>query len=575
MPRRIHLELPAEDHPDEMAAGEIALLAAQAMQVPVQSLQEVRLHKYSFDARARHMRWVLTLEVWEQEEAAPPARVPTLTPIAKVSSQAPKAVVIGAGPAGLFAALDLLCGGFQVVVLERGKSVQDRRRDVAALNRGEAVDENSNYCFGEGGAGTYSDGKLYTRSGDPEAVREILEILVQHGAPESILTSWRPHVGSNRLPKVIEALRASLVAGGCDYRLECKAESLRVQNGRVTGVRLHDQQELPADLVVLATGHSSLQALQMATEAGAPAEAKGFALGVRVEHAQKWLDRRQYHGRKEQAHLPPSFYELKTACRERGVYSFCMCPGGWVVPSQTLPESLVVNGMSLSKRDSPYANSGIVVSLEPKDWCGRRGARWGWPETLRQAAALSQDPMLHEVIQDASGKAPVPVAEGRLPIHPAVDPFFGIRLQRALEALAWHAGGGANRAPAQRLDDFVAGNESLKEPLASSYLPGLKAADFRKILPKGLWQRLREGFLAFDAKIPGFLSEYGQMIGVETRTSSPVRLLRDTESLQSPGLSGLYPCGEGAGYAGGIISAALDGRRVAQAARLNLKGIQP
>ncbi|RMH01470.1 MAG: FAD-binding protein, partial [Planctomycetota bacterium] len=491
-------------------------------------------------------------------------------PIPPPPPAAPRAAVVGAGPAGLFCALELLRAGRRVVLLERGKEVQARRRDVAALNRGEPADPDSNYCFGEGGAGAYSDGKLYTRSGRPEQVRAVLEELVAHGAPPEILWSWRPHVGSNRLPKVIEAVRRSLLAGGAELRFGARVEALivaeRPDGGRrVRGVRLAGGEEIAAEAVVLATGHSALDAQRLAVAAGAPAEAKGFALGVRVEHPQAWLDRIQYRGARETAHLPPAFYELKTQVDERGVYSFCMCPGGWIVPSQAEPGTLVVNGMSLARRDSPFANSGLVVAVEPKDWCGKRGWRWGWPEVLRRAAAVSDHPLLHEEIADPRGGPPVRVAEGRLPVHPAIDPFFGVRLQVALETLAAHAGGGDNRAPAQRCDHFVAGAGEVAPPLPTSYRPGLTPADFDAILPRGVARRLRRAMREFDRLLPGFAGAEGQIVGVETRTSSPVRLRRDPETLAAPGLAGLHPCGEGAGYAGGIVSAAIDGRRVAAA----------
>jgi uncharacterized FAD-dependent dehydrogenase len=568
MPHRVVLWLPPERHPDRVSEGELRFAAGRELEVKPGEIAAVRLARYSFDARERHMEWRAALDVWlEGEELpTPPRREPAA--IDPPPAEAPHAVVVGSGPAGLFGALRLLRGGWRVSLFERGKPVQERRRDIAQLNRGEVADPDSNYCFGEGGAGTYSDGKLYTRSGDEGAVREVLEELVAHGAPERILASWRPHIGSNRLPKVVEALRQSLVDGGATVRFGARVEEILTRGGdapRACGVRTAGGEEVAADAVLLATGHSALDALRMAARAGARLEPKGFAMGVRVEHPQAWLDARQYHGAKDAADLPPAFYELTAQAHERGVYSFCMCPGGWVVPSQTDPTTLVVNGMSLSKRDSPYANSGLVVSVEPKDWCGKRGWRWGWPELLKRAAAISPHPLLHEVVADPRGGAPVEVASGRLPVHPEIDPLFGGRLQTALEVLAAHAGGGANRAPAQRCSDFLADRGAASEPLPSSYLPGLTAADFAALLPKGLVLRLREAMAEFERRLPGFAGEQGQMIGVETRTSSPVRVARDPRTLHAEGLPGLLPCGEGAGYAGGIVSAALDGRRAADA----------
>ncbi len=567
MPHRVVLWLPPDQHPDRVSPGELRFAAGRELGVKPGEIVELRLARYSFDARERHMEWRAALDVWLEGEEPPPASPREPAAIPAPAAGAPHAVVVGSGPAGLFAALRLLRGGWRVSLFERGKPVQERRRDIAQLNRGAAADPDSNYCFGEGGAGTYSDGKLYTRSGDEGAVREVLEELVAHGAPESILASWRPHVGSNRLPQVVEALRGTLLAGGAAVRFGARVEEVLTAGvpPRATGVRLAGGEEVAADAVLLATGHSALDALRMAASAGARLEPKGFAMGVRVEHPQAWLDERQYHGAKDAADLPPAFYELTAQARERGVYSFCMCPGGWVVPSQTDPGTLVVNGMSLSKRDSPYANSGLVVAIEPKDWCGKRGWRWGWPELLKRAAAVSEHPLLHEQVEDPRGGAPVDVAAGRLPVHPEIDPLFGVRLQTALEVLAARAGGGDNRAPAQRCSDFLADRGAASEPLPSSYLPGLTAADFAALLPKGLALRLREAMAEFERRLPGFAGEQGQMIGVETRTSSPVRLARDPHTLHAVGLPGLLPCGEGAGYAGGIVSAALDGRRAADA----------
>jgi len=567
MPRSFVLWLPPETHPDTLQEAELHFAAGRELELKPADIAAVRISRYSFDARKRHMQWRVAVDAWLADEA-PPAPVATApAPIPPPAADARHAVVIGAGPAGIFCALELLRGGCRVTLVERGKTVQDRRRDIAALNHGDPADPDSNYCFGEGGAGTYSDGKLYTRSGRPEEIRAVLEELVAHGAPESILSSWRPHVGSNRLPVVVEALRQSLLDGGAALRFGARAAELLVSDdgARVRGLRLADGEEIAADAVVLAAGHSALDSLRMAQAAGAPLEAKGFAMGVRVEHAQAWLDRQQYHGAKEHADLPPAFYELTAQIHERGVYSFCMCPGGWIVPSQTDPATLVVNGMSLAKRDSPFANSGLVVGVEPKDWCGKRGWRWGWPELLKKAAALSDHPLLHEEIEDPRGGPSFAVAEGRLPVHPAIDPCFGVRLQLALETVAAAVGGGANRAPAQRCSDFADAVGAESPPLETSYLPGLVGADFDAFLPRGLAMRLREAMQEFDRRLPGFAGESGQMIGVETRTSSPVRLLRGEGSLESPGLAGLYPCGEGAGYAGGIVSAALDGRRVARA----------
>jgi uncharacterized FAD-dependent dehydrogenase len=433
------------------------------------------------------------------------------------------------------------------------------------LNRGEGVERDSNYCFGEGGAGTYSDGKLYTRSGSKAEIRAVLAMLVAHGAPRDILASWRPHVGSNRLPEVVQALRATILRSGGVVRFRARVEALEGAPAagrpavRAVEVRAladgHVTRE-PCDAVVLATGHSALDSLLMAARAGARLEPKGFAMGVRIEHGQRWLDERQYGGLRGPCELPASFYELATQVEGRGVYSFCMCPGGFIVPATTAPERVVVNGMSLSRRDSPYANAGLVVQLEPEDWCGPRGEHWGFGALVAQARAL--------------GAELGPDRGAGMPAAPDDDPLFGVRLQLALEHVAAHLGGGANRAPVQRADLAAAGAAAEAPALPTSYRPGLTPADLGALLPPGMLARLKSALAEFDRRLPGFASEHGQLVGVESRTSSPVRIVRDPETLECPTVSGLYPCGEGAGYAGGIVSAALDGRRVAQAIAVRL-----
>jgi uncharacterized FAD-dependent dehydrogenase len=336
-------------------------------------------------------------------------------------------------------------------------------------------------------------------------------------------------------------MRETLRGGGAVVRFGARAEAIAVAGGRVAGadVRVLDAdrvERLDCDALVLATGHSAPDALVMAARAGARLEPKGFAMGVRVEHPQPWLDAHQYGGLRDTCALPAAFYELTAQVDGRGVYSFCMCPGGFVVPSSTAPDRVVVNGMSLRRRDSPFANSGVVVQVDPEDWCGDRGRAFGWDEVV-----------------------------GSLPATPADDPAFGVRLQEALERRAAVAGGGGNRAPVQRADAFAAGHHVVPPPLRASYRPGLTACDLGAVLPPGLRERLRVALRAFDARLPGFASEIGQLIGVETRTSSPVRIARDAETRSSREVEGLYPCGEGAGYAGGIVSAALDGRGTAAA----------
>lgn len=556
MSRRIVLTLPPSEQPPSVGdASALAAPAAAALGVTPDDVVAVRPARISFDGRPHARHWRVEAEVWTAGEEVPAATTPAPPTLTPPGPDAPHAVVVGSGPAGMFCALDLLGAGWAVTLLERGRDVQTRRHPIAEVQRGKPVDPDCNYCFGEGGAGTYSDGKLYTRAGDGHGVRGVLETLVAHGAPEEILVSWRPHVGSNRLPQVVTALRETLLAGGATVRFGLRAEKLRTSGDagqrRVRAVvarnlDTNELERLACDAVVLATGHSALDAVRMARRAGAPLEAKGFAMGVRVEHPQPWLDARQYGGLRDEHELPASFYEVTTEAGGRGVYSFCMCPGGFIVPATTAPDRVVVNGMSLSRRDSPYANSGLVVAIEPEDWCGGRGVGWGWLELL---------------------------GIDRLPETPEEDPLFGVRLQLALERRAAAAGGGANRAPAQRADSFAREKDpTAAGVLPTSYRPGLVATDLGRVLPRGITRRLRSALRTFDKRLPGFASDAGQLIGVETRTSSPVRIARHPRTLESPGVAGLYPCGEGAGYAGGIVSAALDGRRVAAALGARIRG---
>lgn len=435
-----------------------------------------------------------------------------------------RAIVVGAGPAGLFAAYELARHGIPSVVLDRGKQVQPRRRDLALLNRGEAVHEDSNYCFGEGGAGTYSDGKLYTRADKRGNVRDVLEILVRHGATPEILVNARPHIGSNRLPKVITALREHLLQCGVEIEYEAKVVDLILGGSgatrRALGVRLADGRELLGDAVVLATGHSARDVFTMLHAHEISLESKPFAVGVRIEHPQALINRAQYGASAGHPNLPAAYYRLAETVDERGVFSFCMCPGGWIVPAMTTSSELVVNGMSLSKRDSPFANSGLVVGVDPDD--------------LR-AAGL----------------------EG---------PLAGLEFQRRIEARAMELGGGSLRAPSTLARDFLAGRAS-EAARETSYLPGLTPTDLSLALDAGgvpIAKKLRDALRVFDGRIEGYAGGEAQLVGVETRTSSPVRIVRDPRSLESPSVSMLFPAAEGAGYAGGIVSAAMDGQRIAR-----------
>jgi uncharacterized FAD-dependent dehydrogenase len=551
VPREVVLRLPPSSEPPVTAGTALLHAAAGALGCSPDTLAAARLRRVSFDARPRERRWRLVVDVWMRGEAVPPAPPTTPPTFARPAPGAPRVVVVGSGPAGMFCALDCLAAGLDVTVLERGRDVRARRHALAAVNRGLPVDPDSNYCFGEGGAGTYSDGKLYTRTGSRDAIRGVLELLVAHGAPEEILASWRPHVGSNRLPRVVQAMRETIERSGGRVRFGMRVEEIEtaMTDGvrRVVAAVARDLdrgtcERVACDGLVVAAGHSALDTLEMVARAGARLEPKGFAMGVRIEHPQPWLDAHQYGGLRDDCELPAAFYELSAQIDGRGVYSFCMCPGGFVVPASTAADRVVVNGMSLARRDSPFANAGLVVQIEPDDWCGARGAQWGWPALLG----------------------------GVIPERPGDDPLLGVRLQLALERRAALLTGGGNRAPCQRGDLFLEGRGRTAAPARTSYRPGITACDLGTLLPAGVAGRLRAALRVFERRVAGFSGPDGQLIGVETRTSSPVRIVRDPETMQSPELQGLHPCGEGAGYAGGIVSAALDGRRVAAAIALRL-----
>jgi len=492
---------------------------AFALGWPVQRVGDVRVLRRSLDARkGRTPGFHLELLVGEAGEVlASPVPPVAALPHWPQGRPRPNIVIVGSGPAGTWAALNFARMGIVGTVVEQGKPVQPRRHDLAKLQRG-TLDPASNYCFGEGGAGTYSDGKLYTRAKDREGVARVLADLTLFGAPAEIEVESRPHVGSNRLPKVLTALREHLESQGVTYRFSSTVSGLRIERGQVRAVRLAGGDELPADIVILATGHSARSVYEWCNTAGIAMERKPLAIGVRMEHPQPLINRLQYGSAAEHPALPPAFYELKARSGWRGVYSFCMCPGGWIVPAATEPDGVVVNGMSLSRRDSPFANSGLVVSVSAEDMG--------------------------------------PDSEGVL---------AGVNLQRQIEQAIFTAGGGRFVAGAERLTDFLAGKTSQSLP-ATSYHPGIAPASLRELFPASIAAALHEGLEALGRRHPILLSPDALLIAGETRTSSPVRLLRDPQTLESPGVAGLYPVGEGAGYAGGIVSAALDGARAAESA---------
>lgn len=490
--------------------------AAAALGVKPAAITGFNLLKRSIDARSRQVYYVLTLEVYIQEPFH--QREQPVFRYDQLRSNAPRVIIIGAGPAGLFAALRLIELGHRPIVLERGKDVRARRRDLAALNKTGIVNPESNYCFGEGGAGTYSDGKLYTRSNKRGNINRILHIFQQFGADENILADAHPHIGTNKLPHIITAMREQIVASGGEVHFEQKMTGLVLHDGHVSGVKTADGGTWEASHVILATGHSARDIFQLLYDQHILIEAKPFALGVRVEHPQMLIDSAQYHCALRGDFLPPASYSLVEQVEGRGVFSFCMCPGGIIAPAATSPGELVVNGWSPSKRNNPFANSGMVVTVDETDFA--------------------------------------PFAR-----HGALAAMF---YQQAVERDAFAAGGGSFVAPAQRMTDFVRGKVSATLP-ECSYIPGVKSVNLREVLPAAVHSRLGEAFKAFGKKIRGYYTDDAILVATESRTSSPVRIPRDAATLMHPQVAGLYPCGEGAGYAGGIVSAAMDGERVAEA----------
>ena len=510
--------LPLKDSEIEMKQK---AAVARKLNLPVESITEVRIRKHSIDARKRDIKIQLRLEIGihgtlpDDPKPAPNYR--------SVEPSAQPIIIVGAGPAGLFAALRIIELGQKPIVLERGKDASARRFDLAPLMREGRVVEDSNYCFGEGGAGTFSDGKLYTRATKRGSIAKIYETFVAHGAPPEILVDSHPHIGSNLLPKVVMAMRKSIISAGGEVYFGEKVTEFVFKKGKFCGVRTATGGEFLASAVILATGHSARDVYRFLIRQNIRLEQKPFAVGVRIEHPQPFIDSRQYHypeGAPRPHQLPAASYRVATKIKARGVHSFCMCPGGFIVPAATENDEVVVNGMSLSRRDSPFANSGLVVTVEPEDT---------------------------QQFQEAHGV------------------LAGIAYQKHLEQLAKTAGGGGQTAPAQLVPDFMAGLAS-QQLNDTSYFPGLKSARLDKLLPGPVSWRMKQGLKLFGQQIPGYVSAQAQLIGFETRTSSPVRIPRDSNSLQHPDWGGVFPCGEGAGFAGGIVSAALDGIRCAEAA---------
>lgn len=530
MPQLLEIVLsPAErDRPALLPQRVATQLGIEATQ-----LAHVELLKASLDARSRQPVWRLRVAAYLKPETFQPE--PALLHELRPVSGKKRVLIVGAGPAGYFAALELLALGIKPIVLDRGRDVRMRRRDLRALQQHSIVSPHSNYCFGEGGAGTYSDGKLYTRSDKRGNMRKTLRLLVEHGATSAILTEAHPHIGSNKLPNVVQNIRETIVHYGGEVHFDQFVTDLVLQKGRICGVVTEalpplevSGMSLPtkgysgewmADAVILATGHSARDIYRLLQRHNILIEAKPFALGVRVEHPQPLIDRIQYRQTDRTDHLPAASYSLVCQVRERGVFSFCMCPGGLIVPAATAPGELVVNGMSMSRRDSPYANSGVVTAVEIND------------------------------VQKKYGH------------HGALA---ALAFQQEVEQTLFAAGDGSQRGPALRLPDFIAGKLSASLP-KSSYIPGLYAAPLYELLPAFIYKRLQEGLTQFGKTMRGYYTNEAVVVGTESRTSAPVRIPRHTDLLVHPEIAGLYPCGEGAGYAGGILSAAMDGQRVAQA----------
>lgn len=494
--------------------------AAYILEVDLSDVTAVLPLKRSIDSRGNKPFYRVLVRVFLNEE---PQKIYPKIEYHPVKRKE-RVIIVGSGPAGMFTALRLIELGLKPVLIERGKDIQERRKDLRALHKEHFVNPNSNYCFGEGGAGTYSDGKLYTRSTKRGNVKKILSVFVKHGAKEEILIDSHPHIGSNKLPLIVKAMRQSIISNGGEVHFNSLVTDLIIKNNKILGIVVNNEEEILGDCVVLATGHSARDIFYLLHSKNIRLEQKDFAMGVRIEHPQALINEIQYHTKEKSEFLPSASYGLNIQIDGRAVYSFCMCPGGLIVPASTAPGEIVVNGMSLARRNSPFANAGLVVAVNSKDW-------------LR---------------------------------YESEGPFAGLKFQQEYEQSAFEWANRTQKAPAQRTTDFVKGKDSTDLPRAS-YIPGLTISPLHELLPKVIRNTLKRALVVFDARMKGYLTEESVIVAAESRTSSPVRIIRDKETFMHPQIEGLFPCGEGAGYAGGIVSSAMDGENVAAAIARFLK----
>ena len=499
---------------DILADGILRTTAAHQLKIDQEQISAIVPLRKSIDARSKKILFRILVDVYSDEVPVEETHLINYRPVTGKK----KAIIVGFGPGGMFAALKLIEHGIKPIILERGKDIRGRRRDIRAIQQEHIVNPDSNYCFGEGGAGTFSDGKLYTRATKRGDIKRIMDILVQHGADEEIRIETHPHVGSNKLPKIVEAVRETIIQNGGEIHFNSRVDDFLLQDDKMTGVRTADGKEILADAVVIATGNSARDIFYLLHKKKIRIDPKPFAMGVRIEHPQQLINQIRYHSREKHPNLPAAGYTLVTEVEQRGVYSFCMCPGGIIVPAATAPGELVVNGMSLSKRNSPFANSGLVVEITKQEWTK----------------------------------------------FEKYQPFAALMLQEDLEEKTFYLANQTQSAPAQRVTDFVKGRLSDTLP-KSSYIPGLTSSPLHAELPDFMTKRIKKALMDFDRGMKGYYTEDAVLVAIESRTSSPIRIPRDRDTLMHPAIRGFFPCGEGAGYAGGIVSAAIDGEKIADA----------